>query len=300
MSDFAGTPMRKATIKDYYKLAKPGIVYGNVITTIASFLFASRWHFNGLSSLYLFLATIIGLSFIIGSACVCNNYLDRDIDKKMSRTKDRALATGIISVRNALIYGTVLGLIGLALLCVFVNILSGLIALFGFIFYVVVYAYAKRASHWGVVVGSVPGAVPIVVGYTAITNHFDITALILFAVLVMWQMPHFYAIAMSRLDEYKAAGIPVLPVVKGMRIAKVHILLYIIAFIIATVALWTFGFAGYSYLASVLVFGLAWLARGLQGFTTTDDAKWAKKLFLFSLIVLVAFCVTLAVAPLIP
>jgi protoheme IX farnesyltransferase len=290
----------RATFKDFYRLAKPGIIYGNIITTIAAFLFASRWHFAGLASLWLFIATVVGLSFVIGSACVFNNYIDRDIDRKMSRTRERALVTGIISVRSALIYGTILGLIGFALLGLFVNILTDLIALVGFVFYVVIYGLAKRGSEWGAVVGSIPGAVPILVGYTALTNHLDITALILFLVLVFWQMPHFYAIAMYRLDEYKAAGIPVLPAEKGMRTTKIHILFYIIAFILATSALWVFGFAGYVYLAVVLVLGLIWLARSVQGFTARDDTKWAKKLFLFSLIVLLGFCVAIAVAPLVP
>src|ERR1700744_5755345 len=102
----------RATFKDFYKLAKPGIIYGNILTTVAAFLFASRWHFNP-GSLWLCLATVIGLAGIIGSACVFNNYMDREIDSKMSRTKERALVTGAISIRAALIYGSILGIIGL-------------------------------------------------------------------------------------------------------------------------------------------------------------------------------------------
>src|SRR5579872_2970145 len=181
--------------RDYYKLTKPGIVYGNVFTTIAAFLFAIRWRFESFQSIELFLATVFGISFVIGSACVFNNYLDRDIDKRMERTQKRALVTGAISTRSALMYGTILGLVGFILLGVFVNVLTALIALVGFIFYVILYGIAKRGSHWGAVVGSVSGAVPIVVGYTAVTNQLDLTALILFLVLVFWQMPHFYAIA---------------------------------------------------------------------------------------------------------
>jgi protoheme IX farnesyltransferase len=305
---------RKASIAEYYKLAKPGIIYGNVLTTVAAFLFAWRWHFNSSALfehfIFLFIATNLGIAFVIGSACVFNNYLDRTIDKRMSRTKNRALVTGIISVRSALIYGAILGIVGVALLYLFVNLLTALIAVLGFVSYVVIYGIAKRESHWGAVVGSVPGAVPIVVGYTAVTNHLDGAALILFLVLVTWQMPHFYAIAMFRLEEYKAAGIPVLPAVKGMKATKVHILLYIIAFIIATALLTLCGYAGLVYLIVLLVVGFIWLWRALQGFKSKDsanaistaerDAKWARKLFRFSLIVLLVFCVALAVAPLLP
>ena len=288
----------RATFKAYYKLAKPGIVYGNVITTIAAFLFAYRWHFVGLHSLWLFLATVVGISLVIGSGCVFNNYLDHDIDKKMARTKERALVTGTISNRNALIYADVLGIIGFALLLMFVNILTAVIALFGFIMYVVVYGIAKRGSEWGAVVGSFSGAVPIVVGYTAVTNHLDGAALILFLILVFWQMPHFYAIAMYRLDEYKAAGIPVLPAQKGMKVAKVHILWYVVAYLIAVTALTAFGYTSYVYLIFVLLFGVRWLMLAVQGFSTDDDAKWARKIFFYSLVTLLAFCVTLALAPL--
>ena len=281
--------------------------------TVAAFLFVFPWQHghSGPSSYFnfvLFFATIIGISFVIGSACVFNNYLDRDIDRKMQRTQGRALVTGVISVQNALIYGTALGLIGLALLYFYVNPLTTGLALSGFIFYVLIYGIAKRKSHWGAVIGSVPGAVPIVVGYTAVANRLDLTALILFAVLVFWQMPHFYAIAMYRLDEYKSAGIPVLPAQKGMRAAKIHIIGYILAYIVATSLLWVFGYAGYFYLASILLFGFAWLWRGLQGFKVPNDRKseimtdekWARKLFLFSLIVLVSFCITIAIAPFLP
>lgn len=291
-------------MKEYYQLAKPGIIYGNVFTTIAAFFFASRWHFVGMPSLELFFATVIGIALVIGSAGVFNNYLDRNIDRKMARTKDRALVTGAISVRNALIYGVVLGFAGITLLLLQVNEITAGMALFGWIFYVAVYGLAKRMSHWGAIVGSVPGAVPIVVGYTAITNHLDATALVLFLILAIWQIPHFYAIAMYRLEEYKAAGIPVLPARKGMHTTKVHIVAYILAYVAATIMLWMLGVVGYLYLVSVIGFGLAWLWRGVKGLAIKGDdavdARWGRSMFLFSLIVLVSFSLTIAVEPLLP
>lgn len=289
------------TIKDYYRLAKPGIVYGNVITTVASFLYATRWHFFGWLSVELFLAMLIGISLVIASACVCNNYLDREIDAKMGRTKNRALVTGLISPTSALVYAAILGVIGLALLEIYVNLLTAGIALIGFVFYVVVYAAAKRGSSWGAVVGSVAGAVPIVVGYTAVMNEFNIVALILFLILVVWQMPHFYAIAIYRLDEYVAAGIPVLPAVKGINRTKISILLYIIAYVVLVSSLFIVGVAGYTYLLLVLLFGVAWFLLAVRGFAYKayfQEAKWAKWIFRMSLIVMVAFSVTLALAPL--
>jgi len=282
--------------KKYYALVKPGIVYGNAFTTFAAFLFASRWHFAP----FLLIATLLGISFVIASACVFNNFLDRDIDRKMARTKDRALASGAIPVWSALLYGTVLGICGLVLLHFYVNNLTALIAFLGFVFYVIIYGWAKRASHWGTVVGSISGSVPIVVGYTAVTDKLDMTALILFLILALWQMPHFYAIAIYRFDEYAAAGIPVLPIKKGMRKTKIYIVSYILAFVFVAPLLTLFGHAGHSYLAAVVLFGLVWLWRGLLGFRADDNARWARKLFFVSLIVLVAFSVALSLATVLP
>jgi protoheme IX farnesyltransferase len=283
-------------IKNYYNLAKPGIVYGNLLTTLAGFLFASRWHFNPL----LLFATLGGLALVIGSACVFNNFIDRDIDGLMQRTKDRALISGVISSQHAIAYGVILSLTGFFLLSAFVNILTALIALFGFIFYVVIYGYTKRASHWGTVVGSVSGAVPIVIGYSAFNDHLDGAAFILFLILVLWQMPHFYAISMYRLQDYVSAGIPVLPARYGMKITKIYIVVYIVAFIFAIALLTLMGYAGYIYLFIMLIIGLAWLFWAIQGFKAYDDNKWARQLFLFSLVVLVCFSVILSVASVLP
>ena len=283
-------------IKEYYELVKPGIVYGNAFTTLAAFLFASRWHFSAA----LFLATMLGITLVIASACVFNNYIDRELDSKMTRTRDRALASGKIPNSSALVYASALGVIGFALLSMFVNALTATVAFTGFVFYVIIYGWAKRTGSWGTLVGSIAGAAPIVVGYTAVTNRFDLAALLLFLILALWQMPHFYAIALHRLEEYKAAGIPVLPIAKGARRTKVSILLYIVAFIIAAASLTFFNFTAYGYLAVILSSGLVWLWLAARGFTASDDAMWARRLFLFSLIVLVAFCGALAFAPLVP
>ena len=283
-------------LKNYYDLAKPGIVYGNVFTALAGFLFASRWNFG---LLYL-VATILGMAFVIASACVFNNYLDRNIDRKMTRTRDRALASGAITAHDAIAYGILLFLLGTYLLFAYVNALTALVAIFGFVFYVAIYGLAKRASHWGTVVGSISGAVPIVAGYTAASGQLDGPALILFFILVLWQMPHFYAIAIYRLEDYIAAGIPVLPSQVGMKATKIHIVSYIAVFIVAEVLLTAYGYAGYVYLLSVLIFGSVWLWKGIQGFKAPDDAAWARKFFFFSLIVLVAFSVALSVASILP
>ena len=280
-------------VKEYYRLAKPGIIYGNTMTAVAAFLFASRWHVD----ITLLLATMLGIAGVIGSACVFNNYLDRDIDARMARTKDRALARGAISGSAALSYATALGVLGFGLLFFFVNTLTTLVALIGFIVYVLLYTFSKRHSPLGTLVGSISGATPIVVGYTAVADRLDSVALLLFLILVTWQMPHFYAIAIRRLGEYSAAGIPVRPLVSGVRITKIQIAAYIVLYIFAVTALTVIGAAGYVYHAVTILSGVIWLGIAIQGFRTKNDTEWARKLFLFSLIVLLSFSVALALSP---
>lgn len=266
-------------LKDYYLLTKPGIIRGNAITATAGFFLAT----GSTLDIRTFLAMLGGLSFVIASGCVFNNYIDRGIDKKMSRTKDRALVSGTISPRVALIYGVILLITGVLLLAVYTNKLTAAIALLGFVFYVAVYGVAKRKSVHGTVVGSISGAVPPVVGYCAVTNDVDLVAALLFLILVLWQMPHFYAIAMYRLQDYRAAGIPVLPIVKGLDATKKQMTIYVLAFAAVAPWLWVIGYTGYMYLAVVLVLSALWIRLSLQ--SDVSDA-WAGKMFGFSLVIL--------------
>ncbi len=276
--------------KTYYQLTKPGIIYGNLLTATGGFLLASNGHIK----FGLLIATLSGISLVIASACVFNNYIDRDIDAKMARTKQRALASGLIAIRSAMIFASLLGIIGTAILIAYTNPLTVALGLTGFFVYVFLYGVTKRRTVHGTVVGSISGAMPIVAGYTAVTNRFDTGVIILFLILVCWQMPHFYAIAIYRLNDYKAANIPVLPLVKGFRTTKIQMLSYIVALLIAFSMLTIFGYAGYTYLVIMLTLGLIWLWRGLQGFKTNNDKVWARKMFLFSLIVILSLSVVLS------
>jgi heme o synthase len=243
---------------------------------------------------------LFGLALVIASACVFNNYLDKDIDKKMARTKNRALAKGSIGSTQALAFASVLGFAGFSILLVGTNFLTAAVAWAGYIIYIFAYGFLKRTSVFSTLVGSIAGAVPPVVGYTAFSDHLDGGALILFLILVFWQMPHFYAIAIYRHDDYKSADLPVLPVVKGFRTAKFNILIYAFGFILAVVALTVFGYTGYTYLAIALVLALTWFGRILQGFSAKDDKKWARGVFMHSLIVISLLSGLIAVGPLLP
>ena len=278
-------------IKTHYMLVKPGIIMGNVITTAGGFALASR----GVIDYWLFLATMAGLSFIIASAGVFNNYMDREIDAKMERTKHRALVQGLISTRRAIGFAIILGVIGVLILALYTNLLTLGVALAGFFIYVVLYGILKCRTIYGTIVGSLAGAVPPVVGYAAVSDRLDTAAFLLFAMMVLWQMPHFFAIATFRFNDYAAASIPVLPVKKGMPTAKVHMLLYTIAFALVSLLFTPFGYTGYAYLFVAIVCGLFWIGLCIKGFKAENDKVWARKMFVVSLVIITALSVMFAV-----
>lgn len=272
-------------IKTYYLLTKPGIIFGNLVTTVAGFALASKGHFNWL----LFLHVLVGLGCAIGSACVLNNYLDRHLDSKMERTKNRGLAKGTVTVPAALLFSFLLALAGFSLLAYFTNWLTVAIVALAFFIYVVPYSLLKPKTDYGTIIGSVSGAIPPVVGYTAVTNQIDTGAVLLFLFLVLWQMPHFFSIAFWRLQDYAAAEIPVLPLTKGKSRTINHMLAYIAAFILSGIALTVEGYTSGMFLLMSVVLGVVWLGLCLRGFKA-DEQKWAKQMFQYSLVVIMILC----------
>lgn len=274
-----------ASLRDYYELTKARLVLGNAIAALAGFILASNSPFNT----RLLLETLAGIMFVMASGCVFNNYIDRAIDREMERTKSRALATGRMSGGTALFYGAALGVAGFLILIFFTNILTVGAALFGFFFYVVMYSlWWKRISALGMFVGGLAGAVPPVVGYTAASGRFDLGAALLFLMLLSWQLPHFLSIAIRRHDDYSAAKIPVLPVVRGVPAAKINAVVYIILFDIFAALLAVRGYAGMLYISAVIIFGISWFILALKGFAVEDETRWGRTMFLFSLLTLMA------------
>lgn len=274
---------------NYLKLTKPGIIMGNSITAAAGFALASKGHFNW----ELFVAAMMGLACIVGAGCVLNNYMDREADKKMKRTQSRPLAKGAITVKSAVVFGLSLLLVGSFILMLFTNLLTLGVALTGFVLYVFFYSLLKYRTVYGTEIGSVAGAVPPVVGYTAVSNIFDGGALLLFLIIALWQMPHFFAIALYRSKEYASASIPVLPLVKGVAVTKMRMVFYTLAFIASTLLLTFYGYTGYAYLSVALILGVLWLMLCLKGFKAVSTEKWAHKMFRFSLIVVTILCLVI-------
>ncbi|ENJ4477181.1 protoheme IX farnesyltransferase [Yersinia enterocolitica] len=279
-------------IKQYLQVTKPGIIFGNLISVVGGFLLASK----GVIDYPLFLATLFGVSLVVASGCVFNNYIDRDIDRIMERTKNRVLVKGLIDPKVSLIYASILGIAGMLLLYVGANPLAMWLAVIGFVIYVGVYSlYMKRKSVYGTLIGSLSGAAPPVIGYCAVTGQFDMGALILLLIFSLWQMPHSYAIAIFRFKDYQAANIPVLPVIKGISVTKNHITLYILAFMVATLMLTLSGYAGYKYLVVAAAVSVWWLGMALRGYKATNDSVWARKLFVFSIIAITSLSVMMSV-----
>ena len=285
-------------MKQYLQVTKPGIIFGNLISVVGGFLLAAK----GSIDYPLFLATLVGVSLVVASGCVFNNVIDRDIDKKMERTKNRVMVKGLISLKASLIYASALGIAGFILLYVAANPLAMWLSVMGFVVYVGVYSlYMKRHSVYGTLIGSLSGAAPPVIGYCAVSNQFDAGALILLLIFSLWQMPHSYAIAIFRFKDYQAANIPVLPVVKGISVAKNHITLYILAFMVATLMLSLGGYAGYKYLVVAASVSVWWLGMALSGYKhTSDDSIWARKLFVFSIVAITSLSVMMSVDSMTP
>jgi protoheme IX farnesyltransferase len=283
-------------LKTYYQLTKPGIIYGNLITALAGYLFASHWHIN----INTLLATLVGLGLVIACGCVLNNVIDKEIDSKMKRTKNRSIVVGHVSIQSAIIYGVVLGVIGALLLIKFTNNLTALVAIFGLISYLGFYGYAKRKTVYGTLVGAIAGSIPLVVGYTSVTNYIDLIGLILFMILVCWQLSHFYAISLYRKDEYMAANLPVWSVVKGDQSTSVQILGFIILFSLFEGSLFLLGSTGFLYLILITLTGAYWYIDSFRTISSMTPKAWGRRVFSTSLTVLLITSLGLALGPIAP
>lgn len=283
-------------LRTYYELTKPERTYANILTAAAGFLLASKWHID----FVLFIATLGGMSLIVASACALNNYIDRGLDAKMPRTRKRALVQKVLPPSHVLTYAAILGVVGFAVLWFYVNTLVVVLGVVAYLDYIVLYGYTKRHTVHGTLAGTISGAMPIVAGYCAVTDHIDASAVILFLAMTFWQMAHFFAIAIYRLEDYKAGGIPVLPARKGIYRTKVQIMIYTAAFAITAVCLSVFGHAGYLYAAIMAFLGGVWVWRGSQGFRAGNDVVWARKMFFFSLKGLVFFSFWVAISGILP
>lgn len=280
-------------IKSYITITKPGIIIGNLISVAAGFFLAAK---SEPASGWLLLTTMAGVACVIASGCVVNNIFDRDIDSKMSRTQHRPMVTGDINIDVAFIYSVGLLIVGTGLIYQFTNPLSAVVVLLGYIFYVFFYTmWYKRTSVYGTLIGSISGAIPPLVGYLAVTNYISLEAVILFALFCIWQMPHSYAIAMFRMQDYQQANVPVLPVVSGIEKARKHMQAYVVVFSALALALYAFGQAGFEYLAVAALLCFMWLKVTFRHIEEGNYVAWSKTVFKMSLIIVMSFSAILGI-----
>lgn len=270
----------RAQVADYVELTKPRIALVVLVTT-----FAGMWLAAGPTlALPLVVATLTGTWLASASAGVLNNYIDRDIDKLMSRTAHRATAAERVEPQQVLYVGLALAGAAFLLLMVTSNLLAAALAMATIYFYVVVYTmWLKRRTDFCTEIGGIAGAMPPIIGWAAVTGEVGLPALLLFLIMFIWQPPHFWVLALLREDEYRNAGIPMLPVTSGSFVTKAKMLVYTAALLPATMALFIVGSAGPFFFTMSTMAGLVYLLLTVDFARRPLNRKNALNLFFFSI-----------------
>lgn len=277
--DVAVSPSLATRVGGYIALTKPRIIELLLITTVPTMVVAER----GLPSWWLMTATVLGGTLAAGGANAINMYVDRDIDKLMERTKNRPLPSGLLDPRNALIFAISIEVVAFFFLWAFVNLLSAVLAVTACLFYVFIYTlWLKRTSTRNIVIGGAAGAMPVLIGWTAVLNRLDWAPIILFGVMFYWTPPHFWALAIRYKDDYTAASIPMLPSVASMRTTALRIVMYTVALFALSLLFGPVAGLGAIYFVSALLLGSAFLYFAVDVLRTEDSVK-AMRLFGFSI-----------------
>ena len=270
--------------RDYYKLTKPNVVLLMLLTSVIGMFMATP----GLVPWDILLFGNLGIALCAGSAAAVNHLVDRRIDLVMARTHNRPVATGRIPTLNALVFAMVLGVAGMVILIGFINQLTAWLTLASLLGYAVVYTlFLKRATPQNIVIGGLAGAMPPLLGWTAVTNSVDGHGLLLVMIIFAWTPPHFWALAIHRKEEYAQVDIPMLPVTHGDRYTRVHILLYTIIMFAVTLLPFASRMSGWLYLLGAVVLGIGFLYWAIK-LLVSDDEKAPMATFKYSIIYLMA------------
>ncbi|MEV6925775.1 heme o synthase [Dactylosporangium sp. NPDC051485] len=286
-----------AVVKAYVSLTKPRIIELLLITTVPVMFLAAR----GLPSLWLVLVVLVGGSLAAGAANALNCYIDRDIDQLMKRTSRRPLATHTVSPRSALIFGLTLAAVSTVLMATLTNLLATALTVGAIAYYDLVYTlWLKRTTPQNTVWGGACGAAPVLIGWAAVTGGLSWTAWMLFAVVFLWQPPHFYALAIKFKDDYARAGIPMLPVVASMRRVGIETVVYSWLTVGASVALWPMGMTPLYGIVAVVTGALLLVeAHRLHGRARRNEPLKPMRLFHWSVTYLTLLFIAVAVDALI-
>ena len=279
--------------QDYYQLTKPRIIPLLLITTAASMAIAS----NGKLDPLLLLLTMIGGTCATASAQTINCIYDSDIDYQMERTRNRPMPSGRVQPLHALIFAIALACISFAVLAVYVNLLSALLAMSGIAFYVGIYTHLlKRHTPYNIVIGGAAGAIPALVGWAAVTNTLSWTAWTIFAIVFLWTPPHFWALALMIRDEYAKVGVPMLPVVTDNIATARQIWRYTLVFIPSTFLLiYPLHASGVIYGAIAFILGAIFIMKAWTLLQNPDEKQFARSLFLYSILYMMLLCAAMVV-----
>ena len=276
---------------EYYELTKPKVVMLIVFTAVVG-MFMATPGFVPMSAL---IFGTLGIGLAAASAAGFNQILDRQVDAKMARTRARPLPTGQLTTLQAVVFSTVIGLISMAILVFGVNRLTAVLTLGSLIGYSVIYTlYLKRATPQNIVIGGAAGAAPPVLGWVAVTGTVDPHALLLFLIIFAWTPPHFWALALYRVEEYAKAGLPMLPVTHGNRFTRLHILLYTIILSVVTLLPYTTHMSGLFYLVGAVLLNGGFMYYAVKLYRNYSDAL-ARKTFIYSVQYLAALFVLLLI-----
>ncbi|HEY4947240.1 MAG TPA: heme o synthase [Acidimicrobiales bacterium] len=275
----------------YVALTKPRIIELLLITTLPTMILAQR----GLPPVWLMLATLLGGALAAGGANAINMFVDRDIDKLMHRTRKRPLVTGAVAPRNALIFAISLEVVAFVELWAWVNLLSAVLAISATLFYVFVYTlWLKRTSSQNIVIGGAAGAVPVLVGWAAVTDSLAWTPVVLFAIIFVWTPPHFWALAVKYKEDYQAANVPMLPAVATFKRTAQEILVYSVILVGVSLLLAWVASLGPVYVVSATVLGLGFIGLAVRLWRRATP-KAAMQLFSYSITYLTLLFVCMAV-----
>ncbi len=275
---------------DLWQLTKPGITRMCVLTTAGGLVLAP-----GEIGVVGGLSAVIGGALAVSGANAANMWWERETDRLMARTRRRPLPAGRMAPAVALRFSMVLSVLSLLVLGLGTNLLTAALAAFAILSYVLVYTPLKYRTPLALVIGAIPGAVPPLLGWTAVTNAIDPGGLVLFGILLVWQIPHFIAIALYRKSEYARAGIRVVPLVRGDAMAKIQAVAWAGILVPLSLMLTPLGVAGYFYLLCAMVLGMAFLGWAFTGLDDAAGARWARGYFLASLAYLPALTAALAI-----
>jgi protoheme IX farnesyltransferase len=242
----------RASWRDYYEMCKPRVVFLMVLTSVVGMFLAVP----GMVPISTLVLGNLGIALVAAAGAVCNHLIDRNIDLKMKRTHNRPLPQGRVGPKQTIIFASVIGLSGMSILLLWTNPLSAWLTLASFVGYAFIYTgYLKHATPQNIVIGGLAGAMPPLLGWSAVTGTIDPGAVILVIIIFAWTPPHFWALAIHRKDEYEKSGVPMLPVTHGEQVTKLHIIFYTGFLIVVSSMPYFIGMSGAFYLAAAMLLG---------------------------------------------